>query len=259
MPWTKYSGPKGGKGWINNETGDIRYQESMPDENTPSMPNSVKNATFVKSLGGSTGAKLVTQDGKHYVRKSGSSEGHVIEEDRADRIYRAFGANVPNSKLVEEDGRMHKISEYLPDLTFLHQMKGQERQEAIQELGSHFVLDALLANHDVGGMSEDNIAKDKKTGKVYRIDNGGSMRYRAQGAMKDGSSFGPKVVELETMRDPKRPAGKLYQHLSDADIADSIFELYSMREKLQKMLPESIRGIMTKRLNYMYMWALANR
>lgn len=29
-PWTSYTGPRGGQGWINQNTGEIRYQESRP-------------------------------------------------------------------------------------------------------------------------------------------------------------------------------------------------------------------------------------
>ena len=41
-------------------------------------------------------------------------------------------------------------------------------------------------------------------GLVMRIDQGGALRFRAQGSLK--TDFGPEVIEFETLRDPKRNA-----------------------------------------------------
>lgn len=50
-------------------------------------------------------------------------------------------------------------------------------------------VDAMLGNWDVIGMAADNILVDKD-GKPWRIDNGGSLSFRAQGGKKKGWTEG---------------------------------------------------------------------
>jgi len=49
-------------------------------------------------------------------------------------------------------------------------------------LQKDFAADALLSNWDVIGVTADNIVGND--GKVYRVDNGGALEFRAQG-LKD--------------------------------------------------------------------------
>lgn len=63
-----------------------------------------------------------------------------------------------------------------------------------------FAVDAWLGNWDVAGATFDNIITTS-AGVPIRVDVGGSLRFRAQGAPK-GSAFGREVREWGTLRDP---------------------------------------------------------
>ncbi len=82
------------------------------------------------------------------------------------------------------------------------------------------MADALFANHDVAGMSYDNIFI--AGGKPYRIDNGGGLLFRAQGAPKQ--NFGTEVLELVSMRDKKysKPNSKIFANITDDKINQQI-------------------------------------
>ena len=116
----------------------------------------------------------------------------------ADTLYQAMGANVPKYRLVEKNGKPIKIAEFVEG-TLLSELKGKPLDAAYKELQKHFAADVLLRSWDVTGLGNDNIIVDK-AGKVWRIDNGGSLGFRAQGAPKPPSD---QLGELWTLRDPK--------------------------------------------------------
>lgn len=74
-----------------------------------------------------------------------------------------------------------------------------DHQPPSAELGQHFMTDALLANWDFVGLDDDNIMWDPQ-GHPVRLDQGGTLEYRAQGKMKP---FGPVPTEVWTMMSPK--------------------------------------------------------
>jgi len=76
------------------------------------------------------------------------------------------------------------------------------------------------------GMGEDNILVEPD-GTVWRIDNGGALRYRAQGALKDPKAWNAGVVDLWGMRDaatnPK--AAQVFGHLTPREVAAQVTQL----------------------------------
>lgn len=153
--------------------------------------------TPVRKLGGSTGAELVKDPrGNLWVRKSGASADHIRSEIAADNIYRALGANVPEAQLYETKGGPVKLASFIEGET-LDKLSGKAKADAQAALREHFVADAFVGNWDVLGLNNDNILIDKK-GKVWRIDNGGALKYRAQGGLK--GKFDEHPLELWTMR-----------------------------------------------------------
>ena len=211
------------------------------------FPATLDKLEKVKRLGGSTGALLMKDPdtGKMYVLKKGNSPEHAYEEFLADRAYEALGVPVPKGKFYGKDT---KLSEYIEGRA-LGELSGKELADAQAQLGKHFVADALLSNWDVTGMSGDNVlvAND---GTVYRIDNGGSFRYRAQGAPK-GSAFGDKVTELSTLRDSDvnyYTAGA-FRSVTEADIATQKKELVAKKEELLAAIPDKeLRSQVERRL-----------
>jgi hypothetical protein len=213
------------------------------------FPETISELTQVKSLGGSTGAKLVTDaNGKKYVLKTGNDAGHVTEEDSADRIYRSLGVNVPNSKLYQEGGKTYKLAEFIEGKT-LNELSGAELENAQKELKKNFVADALLANYDVIGLDRDNIVIDKQ-GKVWRIDNGSALRYRAMGASK---VFDDSSDALNSLRNPKinKQSAGVFGDLTDAEIRKQANRLLTPETKaaILENTPKEISDTMSARFD----------
>ena len=145
--------------------------------------------TLGKRLGGSTGARLVELLGRKFVLKGGATPEHLASEQAADEAYRAAGLNVPAQRtVVSKSGKRFKLADFTEgqDLAAWWNAKGRtkaERDAMRAKLQAGLDVDAMLGNWDVIGMSGDNILVDKD-GEPWRIDNGGSLGFRAQGARK---------------------------------------------------------------------------
>jgi hypothetical protein len=200
-------------------------------------------------LGGSTGAALMADSaGKKYVVKQGNSPGHIISENLADRLYEAMGAPVPAGRMsVGRDGQPAKVAEYVEGTPLAH-LSRDDKQAAYAKLREHFAADALLANWDVIGLAQDNIIVDGK-GTPYRIDNGGSLKYRAQGADK---YFGPDVTEIDSMR--KSNQGKpVFGSLTDEEISGQVAKIVAAEDRVLAAAAghPDIQSTLSKRIDYL--------
>lgn len=167
------------------------------------FPATVEGLKLVKKLGGSTGAELVEDAaGNRYVRKAGASADHLREEVLADDLYRALGAPVPEAKLYETDNGPVKLARFIGGDTlgaYMAKATPAQREAVYAKLGEHFHADVLLGNWDVIGLGKDNVLVDA-AGLPWRIDNGGSLRFRAMGAPKN-EAWNEFPDELWTLRD----------------------------------------------------------
>ena len=234
--------PTGPGGGIDNSCSPGGGGSHTPETLLPS-PTELKK---VKDLPGSTKPILMRDaDGKQFVVKEGKSQSHLENEDRSDAIYRAAGVAVPHSAIV--DGK--KVSEFLDGAIPLNQFKGDVKL-IHEQIGKNFVMDALLANHDVIGLSADNILI--KDGKAYRVDNGGAMRFRAQGAVKPSKLWGPEVVQLESMRDKNvnPQSAKVFAHLTDEDIHAQIKEVLGRRDAILNAAGPD-KEVLSQRLDFL--------
>jgi hypothetical protein len=207
-------------------------------------------ATRERDLGGSTGAELVVDEaGRRYVQKRGASEGHIREESIADDVYEAMGVPVPKQRLIGDTKRANFIEGTTLD-EFIERADDAEGQRIYDQLSEDFALDALLANWDAIGLVGDNVLV--RDGVAYRVDNGGSLRYRAMGAPK-GGAWGTSVGELTTLRDPdmNRWGARVYGALTDADIRRQVLDLDARRETILAALPEELRDTVSARLDDM--------
>jgi ADP-ribosyltransferase exoenzyme/Phage Mu protein F like protein len=211
---------------------------------------------FVKTLGGSTGAQLVKdkKSGKLFVRKKGNNPDHLREELIADDLYRAMGVEVPRSKLYEREGGPVKLSEFHEGKTLgeLSNSNPEAYEAAVKELRKGFVADALLGNWDVIGSAADNIIV-KPTGEVLRIDNGGSLRFRAQGSKKGSSQWTNIVGELQSLRNTgiNPAAARVFGGITDEEINVQAKALVRKKASLLKVAPEELRPILEQRLQYL--------
>ena len=156
---------------------------------TDEFPIDIDEATFIKDLGGSTGAKLYEYKGKEFVLKLGATSGQSYDEFLANQIYYLLDVPVPRSTFV--GGSVVK--------EFIGKEEDVDYDNSIQvkKILRGYVADALLGNWDI--YKNDNIIIKEGTRTAFRIDSGGSLRYRARGEEKE--NFGRAVTELETLKE----------------------------------------------------------
>lgn len=229
-----------------------KTQPANNKETVAGFPPNLNALIEVKSLGGSTGAKLVQDStGRQFVLKGGASEDHIQEEYLADTVYQAFGVPVPKTKLyVDDGGRVYKLSEFI-DGKPLNQLTGSAFEKAKAELQKDFHIDALLSNRDVIGLSQDNILVDK-SGKVWRIDNGSSFRFRAQGGSKE---YDGHLSDLWTLRDSKVNAqsAQVFSGIKIYDLAKRMetASTAEMQARIVAMVPADLKPAFSSRFDQM--------
>ena len=209
----------------------------------------------VRGLGGSTGAQLVEDAaGERFVMKTGASGEHLLSEASADDAYRVLGFDVPEHKVWESD-RPTKLAKFKHGKSLKSFLKGATPAQAAKvkkQIQEGFVADSLLGNWDVVGLEADNILVGE-SGKVWRIDNGGSLGFRAQGAKKTAAQWGSKVDELETLLDPRLnpQAAEVFSGITEGEIIKQIEAIAEKKNDLLKALPTADRAIVKERIKYL--------
>lgn len=226
-----------------------------PKAKPKGFPASVETLTPVRSLGGSTGAQLMRDaQGREFVVKRGASPEHLREESVADQLYQAMGVNVPKHAVYETPGGPVKVSEYMPNTKTLKQVLASsdaaEIKRVRQQVQKSFGADALLGNWDVIGLDADNILVDDQ-GKVWRVDNGGALRFRAQGTKK--GEFGADPVEFWTMRG-KAGAKNAQTEAAFGDlkynkVVEQMRGLVNKRADILDAASPEVRSILSQRLD----------
>jgi hypothetical protein len=222
------------------------------------FPKNLTDLVVVKKLGGTTGAQLVKDPatGKQYVMKKGTTSDHLESESAADSAYQALGINVPKHQVYKDaDDKPVKLSEYIEGKDLAEIIKNgtqQEKNLINSEIKKHFAADSLLGNWDVVGLEKDNIMLGND-GKVYRIDNGGSLGHRAQGAKKDPKFWNKYPMDLWSMRDPKiNPvAAEYFSGLTHKEIVAQINDLVSKKDKLNGIFSKEDQEIINGRIDEM--------
>lgn len=187
----------------------------------PISPKGLKKTG--KQMGSNEGGVFETPEGEKLYIKRPASKAHVVNERTAARLYQLAGVNTLTYRDVE--GGNHVATELAKlDKKNISEFTPAERKEAAKD----FVVHAWLSNWDAAGTGGDN--QGIVNGKVTTLDVGGSLRYRAQGGPK-GSAFGPKVNELETMRNPSMSpdAARLFGKMTDAELADAAQKVTSIK------------------------------
>lgn len=215
--WRVYKNPQGipvGKGAFRSKA-ILAKQEKEVNEMFPADPSQL---TFVQKLGGSTGAVLMKDaKGREFVVKSSknTNRGHVAAEYYAAQVYSLLGLDTPDYEMYDDGTDLTLISNYMRGVS-----EPQAKDYAAMAKG--FVVDAFLANWDI--YQNDNCLVDA-AGKVYRVDNGGSFNYRAQGSTK---TFGNKI-DWDGMI---RHNPNIVAHLTSQDFIDQIDALKARKDEI---------------------------
>lgn len=229
-----------------------KLKQSMA-ENPPDFPINPRELKVVKKLGGTTGAELVQDDhGQLFVRKKGASADHIREEFAAEEMYRAAGVPVPGSKLYDDGKEPIKLSRYIDGKT-MKAAGGAIQSNAEQALRQNFVSDALMGNWDTigaGGAESDNILVGKD-GVVYRIDVGGSLRFKAMGGKKTADEWNEYPTDLWSLRDPKtNPSmAKTFGSISQSELTAQAEALAARKDQILSVTPEALKDVVGKRID----------
>ena len=125
------------------------------------------------------------EGGKWYVKWQDIDRAK--NEQLSSVLYRMLNIDTPDIKLVRgPGGRIGTASRHRPGVSNIGSDIGK-----VAGARHGFVVDAWLANWDVVGMQYDNMLRTA-AGRAVRIDPGGSLLYRAQGALKGNTPLGPR-------------------------------------------------------------------
>ena len=221
------------------------------------------------STGGSTGATMwIRPDGSKWNVKfyKGDTE-QVSNEWFANQMYEMMGVPVPETRLIRSNGKLGVATRWLNGVNKV----GSSPQLEKQWIGSTAAMsgapvDMWLANWDWAGTGLDNIVTDLK--QLWRVDQGGSLLFRAQGGLK-GQSFGATVGEITSMRDAaiNSYSAKMYSdNLTDQELAKLIKGMRAKYDAMRawdlalesgytKKQANEIWTLLNTRLKYMEDWA----
>ncbi len=189
-------------------TSEIRREEKPVVEITAK----IENLRQVSSREGSNeGGWFEDRNGERFYIKFYPEEARARIESMANQIYRTLGIPVPETRVQEVGGRMALVSSEIKDVRLMGALEMSKKSDVL----SGFVADAFLGNRDVTGTAYDNILMSPD-GHCWRVDNGGSMIYRARGEKKDYPAN--DVAELDSMRNPSYSAGRVFAEITEVEM-----------------------------------------
>lgn len=237
---------------------------SLPTEGIPEITQ--LNLAAAISAGGSGGAMIVEDKytKKRYLVKKATgktdsdknSKEQLQQELLTDHLYNLIGAKTAVGAMKKHGDDWYKVTPFIEGAKDLGSLS-ERVDQAEAQLKKHFVADCLFLNWDVIGANRDNIVV--KEGEVYRIDNGGSLLYRAKTGKKNPSSLTEEIQELSIMRSDKNPAAKkVFGDIAEADIVAQAKELYAQKEAILKQIDDAnldaskeISSLISKRLEWL--------
>jgi hypothetical protein len=171
--------------------------------------------------------------GRHYVKFPQRAPEQAQTEKLADDIYRELGIPVKSSQLVTSGGKLGLAGKMLPDSKEI----GKVAVNQSADVKKGYVADAYLASWDVFGLTYDNILGFG--GRDYRVDNGGTMFFRAQGEKKNFPA--DKVDELDSLIAPGKKGHQAFAGLTDKDKAEQARDLVTKltNEKLVQLIADA--------------------
>lgn len=177
--------------------------------------------------GSNPGGLFEAPDGAQWYIKFPADQAKVHNEVLAGRLYRLAGVDVPELAIAERDGRIGVASRIVPNLT---SDASRLRTGKVPGVAEGFGADAWLANWDVVGLNYDNLLVDA-AGRAWRVDTGGALLFRAQGATK-GTAFGRQVGEIDTLRDAAKnsQAASVFGTLTEPEIKASLARIIAIDE-----------------------------
>lgn len=194
------------------------------------FPTDLSSLKIISNAGGSTGAKIVEDvNGNRYIMKRGDAgnninNGSVKNEYLANQLYDILGLRVPDYELYDDNGTAVILSRFIPG-TKVPNIKDYNK------LAQGFIADCVLANWDV--YENDNCLIDY-AGRVVRVDNGGTLNFRAQGGQKP---FTDDI--LGTFQSMIQYNQNIYATLNRGDVIKQIQDIQAKKNDIVAYLKES--------------------
>jgi hypothetical protein len=224
---------------LSNTTDTPASDDVVPVVDGTTAP-SLDNSTVIGGRGGSNpGENLRLDNGTEVYAKYQKSDMHASNEVAAAALYNKVGITSADIKHGTKTGRENTtFSEIIPRSSATP-TNNPALKKKTQE---GFAVDAWLANWDA--VLNDNTISTTD-GDPVRVDVGGSLLFRAQGAPK-GGNFGDVVGELDTLRDPRMnsTSAAVYGSMSDADIKASATKLLDITdENIDQIVDDSFANV----------------
>lgn len=166
----------------------------------PQMKGSDLNYVGTKTGSVPGGRYRDAKTGREFIVKFYPDRSQAAMESIANSLYAVAGFRATSSQVVP-DVDHQGVKKFGIANEVIQNLEVPETESAVyaarQDVAAGYGMDALLANWDVMGQTYDNIGFVQ--GKAVRLDNGGSMHFRAQGKPKLFPE--DKVSELDTFLD----------------------------------------------------------
>lgn len=187
----------------------------------PSMDNWVKTGP---QGGSNPGGKFKDPSGQEWYCKWPDDAEAAKSEVLAAKLYALAGLSAQDCMLVSKGGKTAIATKWVN----IQKAPSPSALAAADGALAGFAVDAWLGNWDVVGLAFDNL-QIGPDGKAHRVDAGGSLEYRAQGEKKP---FGPKVDELETLRDAGKnaQAAAVFKGMTKADMTASAAKVLAISD-----------------------------
>lgn len=241
-------------------------------------PDNLSKFKYVNTLqGGSGGVDVYEFEGKKFTVKASTDAAHINEEIIADALYKKLELLIPSSDIripsfivvdslpsnfatstQKWSNAPYRIAQFIEGTA-----PNTSDSTVIEKAKKGFVVDAFLGNRDIAGNFSNNIIVTK-LGQIYRIDNGGALRYRSIGGRKGGeddmwdSSLIPELKTLVERNsivyqgiDKKKARTQMKEILSHSSeiletlrhISDALHISAQARTELNQMLVNRLRTL----------------
>ena len=174
--------------------------------------------------GSNPGGKFKDPSGQEWYCKWPDDAEAAKSEVLAAKLYALAGLSAQDYMLVSKGGKTAIATKWVN----IQKAPSPSALAAADGALAGFAVDAWLGNWDVVGLAFDNL-QIGPDGKAHRVDAGGSLEYRAQGEKKP---FGPKVNELETLRDAGKnaQAAAVFKGMTKADMTASAAKVLAISD-----------------------------
>jgi hypothetical protein len=167
--------------------------------------------------------------GNTWYIKTPKTEDHVHADLLSNALYKMAGVSVSSEIKTVLEGKVAVASKFIPGMKKLSELDASAQGYARKALREDFAMDAWLGNRDVIGQGLDNVIASPDGMAIVRLDQGGTLMYRAQGETKP---FGTGVDEIHSMRSStiNPQTASVFAPMTDQEVSASIDKVLAIPE-----------------------------